>query len=425
MSSFAQQSKSFLSWLRISENATVSEKVGIHDYREWGQGRGVIALEDILEDELLFSIPKTSLLTVENSDLSKFIEGVKELGPWLGEILTLMFENQREESRWRAYLDILPKTLDTPMFWLDCELEHLQGTDVLSKIGKDDAEQSFNDILLPIITSHPELFDSSKCTLSEFHRCGSLILACSFDLESPIQGPDAEDEQEPPKGMVPLADLLNANTELNNGRLFHEEISLDMKALKPILKGEQIFNTYGDLPNSDLLRKYGYVQNDNVNDTVEIPGDMIINLCGEVEMKEKKIEYLLDEGILDDSIEIDINGIPDELVVIISTLLLPEKEFLRHMKAGKVPQGRKDVEMKMLVRNLLEKRLCAYMTSETMDEELMVYGTGLSYRERMAVIVRLGEKKLLKAAIEQVDSWTDSGRPSKRLKTTLDDGISD
>lgn len=32
-----------------------------------------------------------------------------------------------------------------------------------------------------------------------------------------------------------------------------------MVALKPIKKGEEIFNDYGSLPRSDLLRRYGYI----------------------------------------------------------------------------------------------------------------------------------------------------------------------
>ena len=32
-----------------------------------------------------------------------------------------------------------------------------------------------------------------------------------------------------------------------------------MIALKPIQKGQEIFNDYGQLPRSDLLRRYGYI----------------------------------------------------------------------------------------------------------------------------------------------------------------------
>ena len=34
---------------------------------------------------------------------------------------------------------------------------------------------------------------------------------------------------------------------------------MTMVALKPIKKGDQIFNDFGQLPRSDLLRRYGYV----------------------------------------------------------------------------------------------------------------------------------------------------------------------
>ena len=34
---------------------------------------------------------------------------------------------------------------------------------------------------------------------------------------------------------------------------------MTMIALKPIKKGQQIFNDFGQLPRSDLLRRYGYV----------------------------------------------------------------------------------------------------------------------------------------------------------------------
>lgn len=62
------------------------------------------------------------------------------------------------------------------------------------------------------------------------------------------------------KSMVPLADTLNSNTSLVNATLKYEATKLVMVADKPIKKGEQIFNLYGELPNSEILRKYGYVE---------------------------------------------------------------------------------------------------------------------------------------------------------------------
>jgi len=94
----------------------------------------------------------------------------------------------------------------------------------------------------------------------------------------------------------------------SQARLFYEKDSLNMVAVKPIKHGEQIWNTYGDLPNAELLRRYGHVDiipldqsglfpYGNPSDDVEIPADLVFDVClpgtGE-EQKTCKIEAWLD-----------------------------------------------------------------------------------------------------------------------------------
>lgn len=50
-----------------------------------------------------------------------------------------------------------------------------------------------------------------------------------------------------------------------------------MRAIKPIKAGDEIFNDYGELPRSDLLRRYGYVTDNYAKyDVAELP---IKDLC--------------------------------------------------------------------------------------------------------------------------------------------------
>ena len=52
---------------------------------------------------------------------------------------------------------------------------------------------------------------------------------------------------------------------------------MHMIALKPIKKGEEIYNDYGQLPRSDLLRRYGYITDSYRRwDVVEIDSKLII-----------------------------------------------------------------------------------------------------------------------------------------------------
>ena len=57
---------------------------------------------------------------------------------------------------------------------------------------------------------------------------------------------------------------------------------MTMIALKHIRKGQQIFNDFGQLPRSDLLRRYGYVT-DNYKkwDVVEVNIEDVIQAASE------------------------------------------------------------------------------------------------------------------------------------------------
>jgi len=109
--------------------------------------------------------------------------------------------------------------------------------------------------------------------------------------------------------------------------LFHEKLVLKMITSKAIRTGEQIvgplscsllsrltntqkFNTYGDLPNSELLRRHGHVDllplpqgmgEGNPGDVVEIRADLVVNAIscahstGDDWYKER-IDWWLEEG---------------------------------------------------------------------------------------------------------------------------------
>jgi len=108
---------------------------------------------------------------------------------------------------------------------------------VLGKIGKQDADEAFKKCLLPVAQQNAELFgqhaqafgsaDAEIALLDLAHTMATLIMAYGFDLEaesSSSEEDEFEDEAdgssqsayELNKGMVPLADLFNADGDLNN-----------------------------------------------------------------------------------------------------------------------------------------------------------------------------------------------------------------
>ncbi|WFD30273.1 Ribosomal lysine N-methyltransferase 4 [Malassezia sp. CBS 17886] len=90
------------------------------------------------------------------------------------------------------------------------------------------------------------------------------------------EGGDEEDVRD--ISMVPMADMLNARFGSENTRLFYKRTALEMRCTKPIAQGEQLLNTYGNPPNSDLLRRYGFVDEPNRGDlAVELPATRVVD----------------------------------------------------------------------------------------------------------------------------------------------------
>jgi SET domain-containing protein 6 len=77
-----------------------------------------------------------------------------------------------------------------------------------------------------------------------------------------------------------------------------------MRSIRPIVEGDQIYNTYGNLHNADLLRRYGYVIPGSRDDLVEISSEMIIQKVSRHSEEElrRRIDILMDEEIFDEYI---------------------------------------------------------------------------------------------------------------------------
>lgn len=136
-----------------------------------------------------------------------------------------------KDSKWWPYLQLLPTEFDTLMYWTPAELAELQGSLVVDKIGKEDANRLFVESLLPVVQDHACLFGrlapafqgvSAKGALLELaHRMATLIMAYAFDIEYDDDSDedfldDSSTLADLPKAMIPLADIFNADGDKMN-----------------------------------------------------------------------------------------------------------------------------------------------------------------------------------------------------------------
>ncbi|KAF9527317.1 hypothetical protein CPB83DRAFT_768637 [Crepidotus variabilis] len=461
----------FFRWFETLGGYLDREAIDIAQMPASEGGRGVVALIDIPEGQTLFSMPRTLLLGVQTSNL-RFAFGeeawkaAKLHERWSGIILCLMWEAAKgPESRWAPYFDIMPIEFDTPMFWSNDELAELNGTAVADKIGKEQVEADYHQKVLPAMKSRSDLFSPDAIpkyySLEVYHLMGTRLLTRSFTIEqetdeepattsqaedtitagdistendhvdAPLEAKgededededeDADNEDEDTQTtmvMVPMADMLNARYKANHAKLFYEPDCLRMVTIKPIKAGEQILNTYGNPPNSELLRRCGHVDylslpselyGDNTfgnpGDIVELPADQVVQVAlkvrGHNETQEdilERIDWWLEEGgddvfilEIDDENPATLESL--DIPIAFARLILHDDEWERAKAKGKPPKPKLEEHTLRVLKEALERRLQDYATTLEDDERLLTLDS--PPRKRSAIIVRIGEKRLL------------------------------
>lgn len=380
----------------------------------------------------MFSIPRSTILITETASIGE--AALKEVDdPWLSLIAVMVLEYlDGSQSRWKPYFDVLPESFDSLMFWSDAELQCLEGSTVVEKIGKESADATFSEQLIPVIGRINKNGSADNEELLRLcHRMGSTIMAYAFDLvKSSDQAKSDEEEWEEdsdageslPKGMVPLADMLNADADRNNAKLFYEDDKVVMKTIKPVKAGEELYNDFGSLPRADLLRRYGYVTDNYAKyDLVEIAADLIKERAGLPDKDlDERWRYAEEQGVLDDGYDVaragsDEGQFPEELCVLLNLLATSKAEFDKLKKKDKLPKPDLTTEAKRLLRTVLVYRYAAYPAKVM---ELSGESRINERRRDMAKAVIQGEKQVLQ---EAVDAISDVLAGKKRSADTLED----
>lgn len=406
---------------------------------------------------------------------------------------------------WGAYFGIMPPTFSTPMFWSKDELDYLQGTDIPEKIGRDEAEADYHAVVLPYVSQYPQVFVRMEpgepgvkeeieryYNLDLYHRMGSSILSRSFhvkrdlshaepddadissapaevtvvrnvpdeekDDEGEVEHPEevevddddeaaeeAEDEDVADISMVPMADMLNARFESENTRLFYKREALEMRCTKPIAKGEQLLNTYGNPPNSDLLRRYGFVDEPNRGDLVELPATLLVDaaeklLSADRAALDTRFEWACTELGIDDvfllsrlskpqseppygsTLALDgplnsaqkralakaVAEIPEELISFVRLLCASETAWEKAKKRGALPNPRIDavdapVPVARIIADAVRARLAEYPTPLEESAAALRHESS-SEHIHMALVVRVGDEIILNEHLAVCDA---------------------
>uniref|UniRef100_A0A250Y131 N-lysine methyltransferase SETD6 n=1 Tax=Castor canadensis TaxID=51338 RepID=A0A250Y131_CASCN len=396
-------------------------------------GYGMVALDSVQPGELLFAVPRAALLSPHTCSIGGLLErergALQSQSGWVPLLLALLHELQAPDSPWNPYFALWPELgrLEHPMFWPEEERRRLlQGTGVLEAVEKDltNIRSEYSSIVLPFMEAHPDLFRSGVRSVELYHQLVALVMAYSF--QEPLEEEDDEKEPNSPL-MVPAADILNHSAN-HNANLEYSAEYLRMVATRPIPKGQEIFNTYGQMANWQLIHMYGFVEPypDNTDDTADI--QMVTVREAAVQRAKSTAERLLLYERWDFLCKLEMVGeegafvvgreevlTEEELTTTLRVLCMSAVEFREYKDRDewREDESREDSltitnipKLKASWRQLLQDSvlltLQTYATDLKAEQDLLsnkIYAK-LSWREQQALQVRYGQKMILHRLLE-------------------------
>lgn len=81
------------------------------------EGLGLVARRDIAEDEIILKVPRRLWVNPDTVSASEIGYLCTDLKPWVQVALFLIREKLRPNSWWRFYVDILPETTNSTIYW--------------------------------------------------------------------------------------------------------------------------------------------------------------------------------------------------------------------------------------------------------------------------------------------------------------------
>lgn len=344
----------------------------------------------------------------------------KLLSPKHGFLTTYILQERLkgEDSPFHPFIDILPKTFENfPIFFTEEERAYLEGSPFLAQVLEkiEDIKTDY-DLICSVVPEY------SQFTLNEFSEIRMMVSSRIFGMN--IDGKKTD-------GFVPMADMLNHKRPKQTSWTYSDEKhGFVIEALKDIGRNEQVYDSYGKKCNSRFFLNYGFIVENN--DGNEVP--LKIFYPESDDKKDMKKEMISDHSdfkkfrVTDNFNEGSMHEFMswmrfveyDENI----TLLIdyqaraasqtpvndsdsedgyndPNKGF----KAKDLPPLSIRNEKKVLLRMKLEaaKVEAGYPTTYEEDLALLEANEGLTFNTRNAILMRSGEKKILKHLIETAD----------------------
>ena len=398
-------------------------KLEIHFYTD--DYRGVLAKGNILKDEIIMTIPKDCLISLETALETSYGKKIgefmyNELNSPKHCLLSSFLLYEEKNPKYKYYFDLLPKDFSNfPIFYTNKELENLKGSPFLSQIleKKEDMKNDYNKIC-------EYLPDFKQFSYLKFVEARVLISSRIFGISINENKTDV---------LAPFADLLNHKRPRQTQWYYDDNLqSFVIQATENIKEGSEIFDSYGKKTNARFLLNYGFCLDDN--DTSEYL--LTINFNDTYPMFDLKNNFFQNEFELVRTFNLNNNFYESQIIELLSFLrfILFDGDINDLYNAINssdniynedvpltfyyIPPITKELEIQVLkhLHLLCRKALAKYPTTFEQDQNLYQTKKNISFNLRNCLLLIMSEKTVLSYFIYFCEYCLDL----LKLKTQID-----
>jgi len=414
----------FMNWMKA--NGFDESKCSVKVARNLNEGTGLVATKEIKEGEVFVEVPRELFITEETAIKSLGENILKDrffqMVPTILVVVQLMKESLNEKSFWAPYINLLPKTYSTAIFFTLDDFKQLEGSNV-----QLEAMRSYRSslrqycYLYEFFGNNPGYMQTNVFTWDLFAWAIGVVMSRQNGIPTGHYSQCA---------LIPFWDFAN---HTGNGKItsFYEGKGITASALKNYKPGEQVFIYYGNRDNTNLLLYSGFSMKTNLNDTclfsLQLEAD---------EMRHDKVHILEERGLSENmpvnfSANPAVNQIPAEVIPFYRVAALTDKQTEKmtpqydqhshhhhsascgHNLAPKkeafsvIDEENEKAAFDILLSKL-KLKLKSYPTTLAQDEEQLKQNPPTPFT-RFILYTKISEKKILERNIKYVESLIEKG----------------
>ncbi|XP_014216629.1 histone-lysine N-methyltransferase setd3-like isoform X1 [Copidosoma floridanum] len=252
----------FLIWLK--ENGAKIDNISIHKFPDYDLG--LKAEKDFEENDLLLEIPKQLIFSVyraapELKDIQNDV--MIQHMPQVALAISLLIEKKREDSKWKPYLNILPKKYCTVLYMNVKDMMELKGSPsfepALKQCRNIARQYSYFHKLFHNNESSVSKLLGDDFTYEDYRWAVSTVMTRQNIIPS-------EDGSQMIHSLIPMWDMCNHQEGRITTNFNEASNSCECHAMRDFKSGEQIFIYYGPRTNTEFFVHSGFVHPGNQND---------------------------------------------------------------------------------------------------------------------------------------------------------------